>query len=737
MVPKFKFGTNYKSEAISILIKKIFGTLDDYQILPSFKEIKNFVENAEYPIGKILIITSETLITSERLLLTLKEDLKFPTFHLIIIQTEISFDHNLFDDSSRVHLVDSTDNDMYVDLAHHLHGIKEALFHLWVEITVSYILNSYEEQYSSLVKSETQANNFISTIKQEVAAQAIQVFHLDRYENVFLPKEGFGVAPISVIPIDVAVSLFKFERDCLTYNSQSPESQQILAKFPPRQLHIIEIIVSTFLFEDEPCLIIYAFDKQNDPMFMWEICHIASREIFHLLRGNAIKSQYNTLKNLTMLQSLTGEKKNALGDALKHLQDYFNASSVSIIEILPQEIDNFKFEKTYIANSQVKHDFVPAGGFVDYCITKNKALLLTRTFRDGTPGFGIGLEFNPKNIKNSIGKKVRIPFVLSPKAVERELSLIYFPLHHDDKIIGALKVSDFEKSNSFNIRHLKSLGTFAEPIVTILYNITSISELKFRIERTQAIEAIFAQEEALLYYRETSLGIFHQVQNYVTRIGADLLDAETLSSGLGAKGVEVSKLLQQCRNFAKKSVAMIRQAQKRGRNLNPEPKDCYLVEMIVRPSLDYAYERINTKETHGENTIVIDHTLTNKDYKVHLDIDLVKESLINVLNNSIWAIKENKFSSKKRILIAVRELPEKNSVKIVIEDSGIGIKKENIPKVFDRFFTTRGEEGTGLGLYFAKQIIQQFGGNIYIHKSFYPGKGTIVEIIFPLKEKVK
>jgi signal transduction histidine kinase len=123
---------------------------------------------------------------------------------------------------------------------------------------------------------------------------------------------------------------------------------------------------------------------------------------------------------------------------------------------------------------------------------------------------------------------------------------------------------------------------------------------------------------------------------------------------------------------------------------------------------------------------------TNKDYVVYLDKELVKESIINILNNAVWAIKANKATSKQDIFVGLRELTDEKSVRIEVTDSGIGIQKEDFSQLFTPFFTTK-SEGTGLGLYFARKIIQEFGGTLTILRS-QPGKGTTVEIIIPYQE---
>ncbi len=69
-------------------------------------------------------------------------------------------------------------------------------------------------------------------------------------------------------------------------------------------------------------------------------------------------------------------------------------------------------------------------------------------------------------------------------------------------------------------------------------------------------------------------------------------------------------------------------------------------------------------------------------------------------------------------------------VSIVVADTGIGIPSEIRSTMFEPFVTTKGEKGTGLGLWIVKGIVESHGGRIQVRSSI--GKGTIFKIIFPV-----
>ena len=81
---------------------------------------------------------------------------------------------------------------------------------------------------------------------------------------------------------------------------------------------------------------------------------------------------------------------------------------------------------------------------------------------------------------------------------------------------------------------------------------------------------------------------------------------------------------------------------------------------------------------------------------------------------------------------------DKNAI-FVVEDSGIGIPKEDINRIFERFYRvdkgrSRAQGGTGLGLSIARNIIKQHKGNIRVASELE--KGSIFSVYFPVDNSV-
>lgn len=104
------------------------------------------------------------------------------------------------------------------------------------------------------------------------------------------------------------------------------------------------------------------------------------------------------------------------------------------------------------------------------------------------------------------------------------------------------------------------------------------------------------------------------------------------------------------------------------------------------------------------------------------DMKWTMEAVGNILDNAVKYTGEG-----GRIEIAVSEYPL--FVRIDIKDNGIGIAESDLPKIFGRFYkctTTRQEEGVGLGLYLAREIISGQGG--YIKVKSQENKGTVFSV---------
>jgi signal transduction histidine kinase/ABC-type nitrate/sulfonate/bicarbonate transport system substrate-binding protein len=102
-----------------------------------------------------------------------------------------------------------------------------------------------------------------------------------------------------------------------------------------------------------------------------------------------------------------------------------------------------------------------------------------------------------------------------------------------------------------------------------------------------------------------------------------------------------------------------------------------------------------------------------KETTVKVYINELIQVLLNLLNNAIDAYEKGDFGEKE-IIVTVEKQEDK--LRIKVRDKAGGIKKEHLQRLFEPYFSTKGKNGTGLGLYMSKMIIEKhFGGSIDVH----------------------
>lgn len=134
-----------------------------------------------------------------------------------------------------------------------------------------------------------------------------------------------------------------------------------------------------------------------------------------------------------------------------------------------------------------------------------------------------------------------------------------------------------------------------------------------------------------------------------------------------------------------------------------------------------------------EVILLLEKEWTNKNIELDIDLERIDiKSDKNLLNN-VWtnlinnAIKFSKENSK----IIIKCFKENDNIKVIVKDFGIGIKEENLPYIFNKFYqgdTSHASEGNGLGLSIVKGIITLVGGEIEVISKEEVGSEFIVTL---------
>lgn len=153
---------------------------------------------------------------------------------------------------------------------------------------------------------------------------------------------------------------------------------------------------------------------------------------------------------------------------------------------------------------------------------------------------------------------------------------------------------------------------------------------------------------------------------------------------------------------------------------------------------DYIINKTNLKEIVNGAILKNKTTLLNE--KVSIELSNLKDE--EVYTDSKWAVfiinqiiqNAIKYSKKENKKIEISSQEKNDKVILYIKDNGIGIKKGEITRVFERGFTGEngriiGQKSTGIGLYLCKKLCDRLGLGIELNSE--KDKGTEVRIIFP------
>jgi PAS domain S-box-containing protein len=246
-------------------------------------------------------------------------------------------------------------------------------------------------------------------------------------------------------------------------------------------------------------------------------------------------------------------------------------------------------------------------------------------------------------------------------------------------------------------------------VIEISSDITPLRKLEHKVIEAERLSAV----------GQTVAGLAHSIKNilmgleggkYIVSLGLKKNDKNLLMQGwemLDRNLGKTTSLVKDFLSFAKGKLPRLRLV---------DPGK--LAEEIVQ-----LY-----KDTAGQAGITL-RADTDKDVvRAPLDPDGIHTCLTNLVSNAIDACQMGEQKGSE-VVIRVRE--NKEVLVIEVTDNGCGIDCEVKKKIFTTFFTTKGGEGTGLGLLTTRKIVQEHGGSISVDSE--EGRGSRFRMEFPRK----
>ena len=282
----------------------------------------------------------------------------------------------------------------------------------------------------------------------------------------------------------------------------------------------------------------------------------------------------------------------------------------------------------------------------------------------------------------------------------------------------------------------------ANPLLSVTKTMKRLSENKLdtRIPESGGITEIETMLSAISVFKENAINL-HDTQ--------DLLLRQERLATLGQLAATVSHELRNPLGTIRTSMVTLSD-RTQGKGLGVEralarvERNIIRCDNIISDLLDYARDREPTKKP-----ILIDNWLAEtlkeigqpdgvnvrldlaSDAKVPFDHGALRQNVVNLFDNAVQAMVENRMKDSKESILTVSSRVKGCRVEVTFSDTGPGISAENLDKIFEPLFSTK-TYGVGLGLPLVKKIMEQHNGGIEM--TSIEGQGTQAMIWLPLDE---
>ncbi len=293
----------------------------------------------------------------------------------------------------------------------------------------------------------------------------------------------------------------------------------------------------------------------------------------------------------------------------------------------------------------------------------------------------------------------------------RSLMLVW--VKRKGKLIGAIRVAN-KRSGFFTDEDIQPLAILANNVSVALENANLYDNQRKRMLELEDTQAQLVQTAKLAAIGELASNVAHELNNPLTSVlGYTQLikeedDPETITADLEVIEKECRRakdIIRQLLEFARK-------------------RPMFITDVDLNISISYVLELLRVQMRRNNIEIIIDYA---PDAIIKGDENQLKQVLVNIMNNAVQSMEASG-------TLSVITSSDDDHVTVRISDTGSGIPDEIAEKIFEPFFSTKKEKGTGVGLSVSYKIIKAHGGTITVESQ--PGKGSVFTITLP-KEGVE
>ena len=300
------------------------------------------------------------------------------------------------------------------------------------------------------------------------------------------------------------------------------------------------------------------------------------------------------------------------------------------------------------------------------------------------------------------------PRVQYPREAREEgiRMMLDVPLFLGDNVVGIVRIF-FAVQRKFSDEELNFLVSIAEQCAC------AIDKARLIEKHKSMYDNLALQTEKLSALGRMAAGIAHEINN---PLGGILLYSTNLlkkvpKEGPFREGLEI--IIQE----TMRCKIIIQDLLEFSREKEPE-KTFANINNIIEKTLSMLENEFRLHH------IRVEKLLSSGMPDIFVDVNQMHQVFVNLLLNAVEAIQEQGV-----ITVRSQRDPAKKCVRVDATDTGCGIPEENMPKIFEPFFSTKAK-GTGLGLAVSYRIIRNHQGDIQV--SSQPGQGTRFTIEIPL-----
>ncbi|NNM83245.1 MAG: GAF domain-containing protein [Burkholderiales bacterium] len=356
----------------------------------------------------------------------------------------------------------------------------------------------------------------------------------------------------------------------------------------------------------------------------------------------------------------------------------------------------------------------------------------------------------PLLLQGDVSEDPRFSFSVEKKRREQGFSSICWPLVDRNSVIGCISVNRSPGMAPFSEEDLAHGSALLDLVSLALGNVRMHIERKGRLEELQLLnkriedaQNQLLQSEKMASIGQLAAGVAHEINNPIGYVNSNLgtlqrhiSDIFTVLSAYeaGVSEENVKELAERLEiDYIRTDILEL---------LNESQEGIARVRKIVQDLKDFSHvdeAEWQFADLHRglESTLNIVHNELKykatvvKEYGRIPEVECLPSQLnqvfMNILVNAAHAIKESG-------IIKVRTGVSDGEVWVEISDTGQGIPKENLGRIFAPFFTTKPVgKGTGLGLSLSYSIMQKHEGRIEVESEI--GKGTTFRVILPVRQK--